>query len=91
MDGQLDLARRPPTSTDWIADAERQFDNPAPVGRNLLLRFADWIEPTEGTVGTAGAVGRALVCVLLCLLGTLAIIGAVYGGAAAIGWIASLV
>jgi len=92
MDGHLEVARRSHVSTDpqTIRDLEHQFDDVPPVGGNLLRRFADWLEPTAGTVSTSGAVMRAVVCTLLCVVVTLAIVGALTGVVMAVGRIASL-
>ncbi|HLJ08768.1 MAG TPA: hypothetical protein VKX24_09530 [Acidimicrobiia bacterium] len=78
MNGQLELAR---------PDRHPVEDVP-PVRRTLVQRFGDWADPEVGGVGTAGAVARAVVCVLLCLLATLVIVGALTGLVVAIGSIA---
>jgi hypothetical protein len=87
MDGQLELARRPVDSTSpaGIRDLERQFDNLPPVRGGLVARFLGWAEPPSGTVGTGGMVARGLVFVLLCLLATLVLVGALTGIAVGIG------
>jgi hypothetical protein len=80
---QLELAR-PPRSTDATVDAQHQFEEPPPVRRGALRRLADWVDQEDGTVGTDGAVARAAVATLLCLLLTLALVGALTGVAVAL-------
>lgn len=92
MNGQLELARRPHGSTCQcgLCDDHYQSDDLAPARRDLFRRFAGWVDPTPGKVGTGGAVARGLVCVLLCLAAALAMVGALTGLVVAVSWIASL-
>ena len=83
MNGQLELARRP-LSTPPAGDAQHQFEELPPVRRGALHRLADWVDQEDGTVGTHGAVARAAVATLLCLLLTLALVGALTGIAVAL-------
>jgi hypothetical protein len=87
MDGQLELARRPQDSTSpgGIRDLERQFDDLPPVRGGIMPRLLGWVDPPEGTVGTGGAVARGLVCVLLCVVAALVVVGALTGLAVGIG------
>jgi len=89
MDGHVKLAPRPSESTDPhpIREVEHHLDALPAARSNLARRFADWVEPTAGTVGTGGGLARALLCALLCVIGALAIVGAVTGLVMAIAWI----
>jgi hypothetical protein len=94
MDGQLDLTRRRFDSTGIgaIRDLERQFESPPPpIRANLVRRFADWVDPETGTVGTGGGVARAVVCAFLCVVATLVLVGALTGAVVAIGRLATLI
>jgi len=75
MNGQLELARA----------ARHPVEDVAPVRQTVVQRFGDWIDPEAAGVGTAGAVARALVGVLLCLGATLVLVGALTGLVVAIG------
>jgi hypothetical protein len=71
MSAQLELARRP--------QDQLQVEDLPPVRESLLTRFLGWVDPPAGTVATGGVVARGLVCVVLCLVAALAIVGALTG------------
>jgi hypothetical protein len=89
MDAQLELRRpQPATRPDDVGRLEDQFAELPLVPGGAIRRFLAWADPTSETVGTAGAVTRAVVCVVLCLLAAVAIVGAVTGIVAGFGGLA---
>ena len=76
LNGHLELARRPKAQSH-----RHTIEDEVPAPEGLVVRFLAWADPPGGTVGTGGMAARAVLFVLLCLVGTLALVGVLAGAA----------